>query len=330
MNGLPLLVPVHPRPLSAETPQISVVIPVWNGGEKLVRLLAAIRAQRGVGEVEILVADSQSSDGSQEASLGAGARVFQVKRARFHHGQVRNAAIALCRASRISLFSQDAIPKENHYLATLQSFLSSRQDSGGVYARQVPGPGCDPFTEATLGSWTPQGRSRWTSAIGEKEWQALSPMERVERSRFDNVASMVRRDVWTSLPFPEEPFGEDIAWGSEALRRGRAIGYCSEAVVEHHHPPRVVALFRRNREAHRLLARRFGLVTVPTLAQATLAFLAGLPGSGRTALRAHRDSPRRASLLLARRMSWEAGSLLGQWWGGREGISQREINRRLG
>ncbi|HET8592797.1 MAG TPA: glycosyltransferase, partial [Solirubrobacterales bacterium] len=69
---------------------ISVVIPVRNGGEPMRRCLEAIRAQEVADEVEIVVVDSGSTDGTQELARSFGARVHEIEPHEFNHGATRN------------------------------------------------------------------------------------------------------------------------------------------------------------------------------------------------------------------------------------------------
>ncbi|MBI2230121.1 MAG: glycosyltransferase family 2 protein [Deltaproteobacteria bacterium] len=60
----------------ANAPDISIVIPVFNEAENLPGLLGKVRAL-GLSEVEIIVVDDGSADGSPEIALNAGANVIR-------------------------------------------------------------------------------------------------------------------------------------------------------------------------------------------------------------------------------------------------------------
>ena len=64
---------------------ISVLIPVKDGGSDLRRCLEGIARQRTDEEVETLVVDSGSSDGSPELARSSGARVLEVEPVGFRH-----------------------------------------------------------------------------------------------------------------------------------------------------------------------------------------------------------------------------------------------------
>ena len=76
---------------------ISVIIPVKDGGDALRRCLEGIAGQRTGEDVETLVVDSGSSDGSVELAQAQGARVIEVPTSGFRHGATRNLGAAQAR-----------------------------------------------------------------------------------------------------------------------------------------------------------------------------------------------------------------------------------------
>jgi len=139
------------RPNEDATPAISVAIPVLDGGERLVLLAEALRAQVvDAGPIEVLLADSGSRDGATEqAAAACEARVFDVAPGRFDHGLVRAALVEFARAPLVALLSQDAVPQGPRYLETLAAPFKE-PDVAGAHARQVPRPGADGTTRADL------------------------------------------------------------------------------------------------------------------------------------------------------------------------------------
>ena len=77
---------------------ISVVIPVKDGGADLVRCLEAISRQRIDDEVEVVVVDSGSRDGSAARARSLGRQCPRdSSRSEFHHGRTRNLGASLAR-----------------------------------------------------------------------------------------------------------------------------------------------------------------------------------------------------------------------------------------
>lgn len=291
---------------SGPRPAISVAIPVLNGGVRLGQLVRAVRNQVvGAGPVELLLADSGSTDGAIEA-IASGARVFDVDV--FDHGLVRTELVRAARAPLVALFSQDAVPVGDRMLEALAApFIEP--DVAGATARQVARPGADALQVAELAAWTPDGAEPFVIRRLPPGGASLPGPERMRLARHDHVAAMVRRCHVLEYPFPSRAFGEDLAWGWTVLTAGRALAYVPSAVVEHSHTPRLRTVFARNRVAHRQARGEFGVTAVPSPMAGLLALAAGIPADVAiagplTALRT--GLPRRAA------------ALAGQWLGARE------------
>ena len=67
-------------------PQVSILIPTWNGLADLERLIPALQAQTGLAGFEILALDSGSTDGTREFLQAQGIRFESIAQAEFGHG----------------------------------------------------------------------------------------------------------------------------------------------------------------------------------------------------------------------------------------------------
>ena len=67
-------------------PIVTVALPVLDGGPLLGEVLAEVGEQEIEREVELLVIDSGSTDGSRELARRHGARVEEISRARSTNG----------------------------------------------------------------------------------------------------------------------------------------------------------------------------------------------------------------------------------------------------
>lgn len=87
-------------------PAVSVVIPVYNGERFLAQALASVRAQDYRGEIEILVVDDGSTDGSAEIAR-AHAGVRYLLQPNQGNATARNHGIAAASHEFIALLDQD-------------------------------------------------------------------------------------------------------------------------------------------------------------------------------------------------------------------------------
>ena len=98
---------------------VTVAIPVLNGARYLDEVLSAVRAQRIDRELEILVVDSGSTDGSLEIARRHGAVVHEIDAREFSHGGTRNRMMAMARGEHVAFLTQDATPAHDGWLAAL-------------------------------------------------------------------------------------------------------------------------------------------------------------------------------------------------------------------
>src|SRR2546423_14719763 len=102
-------------------PDVSVVIPVRDGGRRLEGVLAALARQTVAHE--LIVCDSGSSDASVEHARAAGARVITIPARAFNHGATRNLLVREAAGQRVALLSQDAEPADERWLERLLAGL---------------------------------------------------------------------------------------------------------------------------------------------------------------------------------------------------------------
>ena len=216
---------------------ISVIIPVLDGGADLVRCLDAIGRQVVAKEVEIVVVDSGSRDGSADAARARGARVHEIPAAEFGHGRTRNLGAELAQGETLVFTSQDAVAADERWLTTLTGSLDGSERVAGAYGRQLPHDDATPperyFLDFLYG---PDARVQ-RLARGEPDFR---------QTLFSNVNSAMPRAVWRELPFADDLImSEDQEWSRRALRAGYELVYEPEAAVHHSHRYSVADAFRR-------------------------------------------------------------------------------------
>jgi rhamnosyltransferase len=217
---------------------ISVVIPVKNGGGELERCLAGIAAQKVDDEVEVVVVDSGSTDGSPEVARAAGAVVEVIDPAEFGHGRTRNLGVQLARGELIVFTSQDAVAVDDRWLAYLSAAVRTGPEVAGAYGRQLPHPDARPperfFLDFLYG---PVPRSQRV-----RDGEELT----FESTLFSNVNAAVPRSALERFPFRDDlTMSEDQEWSRRALRAGFSLVYEPRAAVRHSHAYTIRSAFRR-------------------------------------------------------------------------------------
>jgi len=216
---------------------ISVVIPVKDGGADLVRCLEAVAAQEVDEEVEVVVVDSGSRDGSVKTARRLGARVHEIDAAEFGHGRTRNLGASLSRGETLVFTSQDAYAADAGWLAALAAALGGH-DVAGAYGRQLPHADATPperyFLDFLYG---PRERVQAWTGPGEPTF---------EQTLFSNVNGAMPRAVWSEFPFADDLImSEDQEWSRRVLLAGKTLVYEPRAAVFHSHAYTVASAFRR-------------------------------------------------------------------------------------
>jgi rhamnosyltransferase len=217
---------------------ISVLIPVKDGGSDLRRCLDGIARQEIDGEVEVVVVDSGSADGSPELARSLGAKVLEVESVGFRHGATRNLAAEAARGEILVFTTQDAYAADEHWLERLTVPLRAGDDLAGVYGRQIPHDDALPperfFLDFLYG---PNPRVQRTAEPSELT---------LHTTLFSNVNSAIRRSLWEQFRFADDLFfAEDQDWSRRVLLAGYAIRYEPEAAVRHSHAYTLTAAFKR-------------------------------------------------------------------------------------
>src|SRR5687767_14135372 len=112
---------------------VTVAVPVFNGARYLDEVLGAVRAQRIDRELEILVVDSCSTDGSREIAARHGARVLEIPKTEFSHGGTRNRMMELAEGEHVAFITQDATPAHDGWLAALLAGFEAGDDVALVF-----------------------------------------------------------------------------------------------------------------------------------------------------------------------------------------------------
>lgn len=253
------------RPVQgADGARVALVVPTWNGGPLWERALALWRTQEDVGELAIVCPDSGSRDGTPDVVRRAGGRVVDVPPGTFNHGRTRQDALATLDAEFAILTVQDALPLSPRTAAALVAPLVADPTLCATYGRQLPRPGCHPVLAARIGEWA-GGRDPVVQALDGRDWDALTPWERLALVRYDHVIACVRTSAVRRWPIHALSFGEDVDWATRVIRAGGRIAFVPDAEVEHSHDRSPWDEGRRIYCDHRNLSRLLGLVTVPRM-----------------------------------------------------------------
>ena len=220
---------------------VSIIIPTLNGGALFERSLAAMRQQNFDGDVQIVVVDSGSHDGTIEVARRFGAEVTSIPVSEFHHARTRNFSLRLARHSLALFTVQDAAPIDSNWLSMCVSCLEDASIAAAS-GRQIPHAGADLYARYSVERHSESLGERRKVHLLSKDGDDLAYADfntALKAIRLDNVCAIYRRRVLEEMPFPEVPIGEDLAWSLRAQQTGHRILYEPAIRVYHSHnrPP---------------------------------------------------------------------------------------------
>ena len=223
---------------NVSSPLVTIVIPVYNGGTMLRSVIESCLAQDLDEDYEILLIDSDSTDGClKELPKDERIRLHRIRKEDFGHGRTRNLGVKLARGKYVAFITQDAIPANRMWLMNLIAPLRKDSDIAGVFGCHIAHTDHGQLTAHDLD----QHFNRWIYRSHpepiELDINRQKPNGTVsthERFYSDNN-SCLRKSIWETVPLPDVMYGEDQLWAREILRKGYKKAYASTAVVRHSH-----------------------------------------------------------------------------------------------
>jgi rhamnosyltransferase len=214
-------------------PTISVIIPVKNGACTLGRCLTSIRNQVGIGLLEIIIIDSNSSDQSATIAQEYGARILSIPPQEFNHGLTRNIGVDFASGDLLFFTVQDAWLSEPNLLQKMSSHFFNSEFMGVVGHQAVPHE-LDKNPILWFKRFT-EPRTQYRKLQNRNDLETLTNVEKAELIAWDNVVAMYRKSALQDLPFTNTRFAEDWIWSRDALLKGYTLVYDPSSVVYHYH-----------------------------------------------------------------------------------------------
>jgi GT2 family glycosyltransferase len=207
---------------------ISVIVPVWNGRDLLLRLLASLAAQTQTLD-EVLVVDNGSEDGAPQAARERGARVIAMGRNAGFAAAV-NRGIEESRGEWLAVLNSD-VEMAPDYLATL---LAAAEAGDAWFATgKILAAGSADRIDGTFDAMC-RGGTSWRVGSGRIDGPAFSAARRIWSPPF--TAVLLRAEVFRRAGLLEnrfESYLEDVDFGLRCAARGLGGIYVPTALAWH-------------------------------------------------------------------------------------------------
>jgi rhamnosyltransferase len=216
---------------------VSVVIPLRNGMPFAEQQVQGIARQSWIPR-QVIVIDSESTDGSPEVYRKAGFDIVKIQKSTFNHGCTRNLGWKMCDSNFVIFMTQDSIPVDEECFARL---CAPFDDSavGIVSGRQLPRNGATAIER--------HGRLfNYPASSNQRQWPAAQRLGFKAIFNSNSFAAYRRSALESIGGFPERViFGEDQVAAAHALLGGWIVAYAGDAMVWHSHHYSPLAEFRR-------------------------------------------------------------------------------------
>lgn len=207
----------------------SIIIRAYNEEAHIGRLLEGIKHQT-LKDVEIILVDSGSTDGTVDIAESYGARLVRIQPEEFTFGRSLNYGIREATSEYLVIASAHVYPVYPDWLASLLHPLLDDQVALS-YGKQR-GPVSAKFSEKQI----------------FHQWFPETGKYRQETAFCNNANAAIRKSLWKKNPYDETLTGlEDLAWAKWAKDQGYAIAYIPEAEVVHVHNETPRGVFNRYR-----------------------------------------------------------------------------------
>jgi glycosyltransferase involved in cell wall biosynthesis len=196
--------------------------------------LRAISEQEHSYKIEVIVLDSESTDGTSVIAQQHGAQVFSIPKKLFTFSSALNAGIHLAKGRFFVCLSAHCVPASPHWLAELLRPL--RDDMcAAAYSRQIPWPDASIPEGLQIKRAFPD-KPRHSSPESWKLSQAEGK-EAYQASFHSNTSSAYKLETLKNYPFRKIPAAEDRLLATELLGEGYSIYYAPTSIAYHLHYP---------------------------------------------------------------------------------------------
>ncbi len=218
-------------------PGVSVLIPTFNGAEDFLKLLLAVRNQKGFKNIEIVVVDSGSADETINYAQEFGAKIVQIQPEEFSHSYSRNLCAEYATEDYLLFTTQDALPSSDLWVYNMVTAMEDH-DVEAVSCIEIPRIDADIYTRVAL--WW---HANYFLEINGNDKIISMPLNQNPNSlrkhaQLTSIGLLVKKETFFKYKFRKE-YAEDLDLGVRLLTDGGKIALLSSNPVVHSHnrPP---------------------------------------------------------------------------------------------
>ena len=202
--------------------KVSIIIRTLNEEKYLPACLEAIKSQNFNNEMEIIVVDSGSNDGTLEICADYNVKIIQIKQSEFTYGRALNIGCERSQSEILVFLSAHCIPNTADWLNNLTKPLFENK-ADYVYGSQRGRIGVNTLSECR-------------DLIGKYQDRKLKVGS---HHNINNSNAAIKKDIWQKFKFDEFVLGrEDLVLALTLQNENFKVDYTPCAQVEHLHGER--------------------------------------------------------------------------------------------
>lgn len=211
---------------------VSVIVPAYNAGKQFEQFIQSVKAQKGIQNVELVVVDSGSSDGTVELCQKNDVVLKQISNEEFTHSYARNLGASLASGDIFVFMTQDALPVGTYWLYNM-IYPVITGEAAAVSAREL----CPETTEMFY-KVAARGYAKFLNTLHTSQLNQYSGNETMDELRrkasLTDIASAISAPIFKKYLYRYD-YAEDLDMGIRLLKDGYRVKILSDVRVLHGH-----------------------------------------------------------------------------------------------
>jgi len=225
--------------------KVSIVIPTKNAGADFRLLLDSLRKQKYIAEIELIVIDSGSTDGTDSLAAEYGARIYRIHPDEFHHGKTRNLGASKTGGEYIVFMTQDAIPENEYLIFHLITAMQFDKKIMAVCPRQIARQDADFYASFNTWYFTNKHLELLCDTVVSVRKMNMLPIQKRKLASITDICCCLHRKTFLKYMFTMD-YAEDLDLGIRLLQGGYKLCYLYNNCVVHSHNRPAAYTFKAN------------------------------------------------------------------------------------
>lgn len=211
---------------------VSVVIPTYNGEDDIYQLLNALKSQKGIENIEIIVVDSESNDRTLEICKEYKVNIIEIAQTEFSHSYARNLGASNANGDYIIFMTQDALPSNEYWIYNMLTPII-KHDIVAVSCIEKPKENCELAYRVESENFAKYLGAYNTDRIGYLPKKQNYETMRIN-GQLNDVSCIIIKSIFDQFKYVGD-YAEDLDMGVRLIRAGYKVALLSSEKVIHSH-----------------------------------------------------------------------------------------------